>query len=38
VFVIVAVDEVPDATPVTVTSPELLIETIPLALAVPDHV
>ena len=36
--VIVAVDDVPAATPVTVTSPVLLIATEPLAVAVPAHV
>jgi hypothetical protein len=38
VVVIVAVDEVPIATPVTVTSPVPLIETVPLAVALPPHV
>jgi hypothetical protein len=38
VFVIVAVDDVPGATPVTVTKPVLLTATDPLAVAVPDHV
>jgi hypothetical protein len=38
VVVIVAVDDVPGATPVTVTSPDPLIETEPLAVALPAHV
>ena len=33
----VAVDEVFAATPVTVTKPVLLIDTVPLAVAVPVH-
>jgi hypothetical protein len=36
--VIVAVDDVPAATPVTVTKPELSIATEPDAVAVPAHV
>ena len=38
VVVIVAVADVPEATPVTVTSPESLIATEPLAVALPPHV
>jgi hypothetical protein len=38
VVVIVAVDDVPGATPVTVTSPVPLIATDPLAVAVPAQV
>ncbi len=38
VVVIVAVELVPAATPVTVTKPELLIDTKPDAVAVPAHV
>ena len=38
VVVIVAVELVPGATPVTVTKPELLIATEPDAVAVPAHV
>ena len=38
VVVIVAVDLVPGATPVTVTKPEPLIATVPDAVAVPFHV
>ena len=38
VVVIVAVDLVPGATPVTVTKPEPLIATEPDAVAVPAHV
>jgi hypothetical protein len=36
--VIVAVEDVLDATPVTATNPVLLIETEPLAVAVPTQV
>jgi hypothetical protein len=36
--VIVAVEEVPGATPVTVTRPVLSMETVPLAVAVPAQV
>ena len=35
VVVMVAVEEVPGATPVTVTNPVPLIETLPFAVAVP---
>ena len=35
VVIMVAVDEVPGATPFTVTTPVLLIETLPFAVAVP---
>ena len=38
VVVIVAVELVPGATPVTVTKPEPLIATVPDAVAVPAHV
>ena len=38
VVVIVATDDVPGATPVTVTSPVPLIATEPDAVAVPAHV
>ena len=38
VVVIVAVEDVPGATPVTVTSPVPLIATDPLAVALPSHV
>ena len=38
VVVIVAVELVPGATPVTVTKPELLTTTVPDAVAVPAHV
>ena len=38
VVVIVAVELVPAATPVTVTKPEPLIATVPDAVAVPAHV
>ena len=38
VVVIVAVELVPEATPVTVTKPEPLIATEPDAVAVPAHV
>ena len=38
VVVIVAVEEVPAATPVTVTKPDPLIETVPDAVAVPAQV
>ena len=38
VVVIVAVEIVPAATPVTVTRPVLLIDTVPDAVAVPVHV
>jgi hypothetical protein len=38
VFVIVAVDDVPGATPVTVTRPVSLTATEPFSVAVPDHV
>ena len=38
VAVIVAVELVPGATPVTVTKPELLTTTVPDAVAVPAHV
>ena len=38
VVVIVAVELVPGATPVTVTKPVPLIATVPDAVAVPDHV
>ncbi len=38
VVVIVAVELVPAATPVTVTKPVLLIATVPDAVAVPAHV
>ncbi len=38
VVVIVAIEFVPGATPETVTSPLPLIETVPLAVAVPAHV
>jgi hypothetical protein len=38
VVVIVAVELVPAATPVTVTKPVLLIDTLPDAVAVPAHV
>jgi hypothetical protein len=38
VVVIVAVEDVPSATPVTVTRPVSLIATEPLAVAVPPHV
>ena len=38
VVVIVAVELVPGATPVTVTKPEPLIDTVPDAVAVPAHV
>ena len=38
VVVIVAVELVPGATPVTVTRPVLLIATVPDAVAVPVHV
>ena len=38
VVVIVAVELVPGATPVTVTKPELSIATVPDAVAVPAHV
>ena len=37
VVVIVAIELVPGATPVTVTKPELLIATEPDAVAVPAH-
>ena len=38
VVVIVAVELVPGATPVTVTKPEPLMATVPDAVAVPAHV
>ena len=38
VVVIVAVELVPGATPITVTRPELSIDTVPDAVAVPAHV
>ena len=38
VVVIVAVELVPGATPVTVTKPELSMATVPDAVAVPAHV
>ncbi len=38
VVVIVAVELVPGATPITVTKPEPLIATVPDAVAVPAHV
>ena len=38
VVVIVAVELVPAATPITVTRPELSIDTVPDAVAVPAHV
>ncbi len=38
VVVIVAVELVPEATPVTVAKPVTLIDTVPDAVAVPAHV